>query len=158
MMDSVTLALLVAVVGGIGWLARRAHRRRRLPLTDADVRCPENDSPATVIVRTDPAAATGSQYVDVVACSLLWDAAVRLPARTAYLADAPSVPLTLEPARSACATASPCGQGCVHVLNESAPSVARRPLDCTSGATDAIDLVRQAEHHPSVVRLLWYGG
>ena len=69
-MDGITLSLLgIAVVGGIALFARATYRRRRLPLADIGVRCPENDCPATVTVRTDPAARTGAEYVEVVACS-----------------------------------------------------------------------------------------
>jgi hypothetical protein len=158
-METVELVLVgIAIVGGLGLLARRAYRRSGLPVTEVAVRCPENDCQATVAVRTDPAAQTCAQYVDVVACSLHPGAVVQLPERTAWLADAPSVPVKLEPARSCPATTVACDQGCVHVLNEAASPVARLPLDCTSGAADAIDLVRQAERRPRITRLLWYGG
>jgi hypothetical protein len=56
-----------------------------LPIVSQSVLCPLHDSQADVTVRTDPDAHPSRQYIDVVACSFLSDAAVALPERRGYL-------------------------------------------------------------------------
>jgi LPXTG-motif cell wall-anchored protein len=158
-MDGVGLTLLgIALVGGIGALARRRRRERRLHITDHDVRCPLHDCQAQVAVRTDPRAQSCQQYVDVTTCSLLSDAAIALPERTAHLADFPPYPLRLDVAPSYPVYASEvrCPQHCVIVLNEAAVAVASQPVEDTSGADHAIELAARAVRNPRIARLLWY--
>ncbi len=158
-MLGVGLALLgVTLIGGVGTRLWRRHRRQQLPVTAQRVRCPLHDCPAAVTVRTDPRAHAHRRYVEVTACSLLSEPAVALPEHTAYLPDSPPYAVRLEAARSypVYTAEISCPQRCVFVLNEAAPSLAPRPLDCTSGASDGIDLVRQAVGHPTAYQLLWY--
>ena len=158
-MDGFGLALIgMTLIGGIGMLRWRRHRKQQLPLTSQTVRCPSHDCQADVSVRTDPRAHSHRRYVDVTACSLLSDAAVALPEHSAYLPDSPPYKVRLEAARSypVYATEVSCPQPCVFVLNAAAPSVAPRPLECTSGTADGIDLNRQVAGHPAGYPLLWY--
>jgi hypothetical protein len=111
-----------------------------------------------VTVRADLDARPCGQYVDVVACSLLSDAAVGLPERRGYLADSPPCQVLLEPARAypVRTTDVSCSQPCVFVLNAASSSVTPRPLACASGVSDGIDLMRQVDRRVSGSRLLWY--
>ena len=157
-MDGFGLALLGTIlIGGVGVLRWR-RRRSQLPLTVQSVRCPLHDCTADMTVRTDPQAHANRQYVDVATCSLLSDAAVALPERTAYLPDSPPCKVRLEAARShpVYSTGVTCRQSCLSVLNAAAPAVTPQPLECTSGAADGIDLVRQVAHYPTDSQLLWY--
>jgi hypothetical protein len=159
-MDGIGLALLgMTLIGGIGALRWQRRRRQRLPVTSRSVRCPLHDCPADVIVRTDPRARSEQQYVEVTGCSLLSDAAIGLPEHTAYLPDSPPCMVRLESARSypVYTTEVSCPQSCVCVLNAAALSVTPQPLDCASGTSDGIDLMRQAVRDPTGSRLLWYG-
>jgi len=151
------ILLGTAFVGGIGALVRR-RRASRLELRCESLRCPLHDCHADVSVRTDPHARSRQQYVDVAACSLLADSAIGLPERTGYLADAPQYKVRLEPAASHPVYVADvsCRQPCVFVLNETAVSAPSKPLTCASGASDGIDLVRQALGKPTSSQLLWY--
>lgn len=158
-MEGVGLALLgMTLLGGIGALSWQRRRRQRLPVTSQSVRCPLHDCQARVTVRTDPGAHADRQYLEITACSLLSDAAIGLPEHSTYLPDGPPFKVRLEAASAYPVYADvSCAQPCVFVLNEAAPSVAPRPLECTSGASDGIDLVRQAVRKPTASQLLWYG-
>lgn len=158
-MEGVGLTLLgIILVAGVGTLLWRRHRAQQFPIVSRGVRCPVHDCQADVSVRANPDAHVGHRYVEVVGCSLLSDAAVALPERRAYLPDSPPCEVLLETARSypVYATEVSCAQPCVFVLNAAAPSVAPPALACASGASDAIDLMRQADPQSSDSRLLWY--
>jgi hypothetical protein len=160
-MGGVGLILLaMTLIGGIGTLLWRRNRGQRLQITRHRVRCPLDGCSADVAVRTDPRARSRRQFVDVATCSLLSDAAVALPERTAYLSDSPPYAVRLEAARPypVYAAEVSCRQNCVFVLNEAAVSVAPQPVKCTSGISDAIELVGQAVRNPRIVRPLWYYG
>ena len=157
-MDGIGLILLgVVLVAGVVTLRWR-YRRQRLPIVSRNVLCPRHDSRADVTVRTDPDARSGRQYVDVVACSLLSDAAVGLPERRGYLPDSPPCEVVLEAASAhpVHTTDVSCAQTCVFVLNEASPSVTPRPVACASGVSDGIDLMRQVDRRATGCRLLWY--
>jgi len=144
----------------VGKILRWRPRAQQLPIVARDVRCPLHDCQAAVTVRTDPDAPSREQYVDVVGCSLMSDAAFGLPEHRAYLPDAPSCSVLLEAAAThpVYATGVSCGQPCRFVLNVAALSVAPPPLACASGVSDAIELMRQADPRFSDSRLLWYSG
>ena len=157
-MEGISLTLLgVILVAGVATLLWR-YRRQRLPIVSQSVLCPLHDSQADVTVRTDPDARPCRQYVDVVACSLLSDAAVARPERRGYLPDSPPYEVLLEPARAypVHMTDVSCLQPCVFVLNAASSSVTPRPLACASGVSDGIDLMRQVDRHTTGSRLLWY--
>jgi hypothetical protein len=157
-MEGVGLILLgVILVAGVATLLWR-YRRQRLPAVARSVLCPVHDSRADVTVRTDLDARPCRRYVDVVACSLLSDAAVGLPERRGYLPDSPPCEVLLEPARAypVRTTDVSCSQPCVFVLNAASSSVTPRPLACASGVSDGIDLMRQVDRRVSGSRLLWY--
>lgn len=160
-MDGMGLILLITLGGIItGTLVWQRRRAQRLLLTPHSVRCPINDEQADLAVQTDPVAPSCRQYVEVTSCSLLADAAVALPERTAYLADVPACRVRLDTARSipVHATKISCAQPCVFVLNATAVSGAHQAVTCTSGASDAIELARQTVGNPRITRLLWYAG
>jgi hypothetical protein len=157
-MEGIGLTLLgVILVGGVAALRWRS-RRQRWPVVSRSVLCPMHDSRADVTVRTDPEARPSRQYVDVVACSLLSDAAVGLPEQRGYLPDSPPCEVLLEPARAypVHTTDVSCSQPCVFALNAASSSVTPRPLTCASGVSDGIDLMRQVDRHTTGSRLLWY--
>jgi hypothetical protein len=158
-MDGIGLALLgTTLVAGLGALRWQRHRRQRLPVTSQSVRCPLHDCQADVTVRTDAGARSDRRYVEIAGCSLLADAAIGLPERTAYLPDAPPCKVLLESAspHPVYTTEVACRQSCVFVLNAAAPSVAPKPLECASGTSDGIDLMRQVARDETGSRLLWY--
>jgi hypothetical protein len=136
------------------------HRAQPLPIVARDVRCPLHDCQAEVSVRTDPRATSRQQYVDVIGCSLVSDGAIGLPERRAYLPDAPSCSVLLETAttRPVYATGVSCRQPCRFVLNAAALPVPPPALACASGASDAIELMRQVDSSFTDSRLLWYSG
>ena len=114
-MEGVGLTLLgVTLVARVEKLLKWRLRARSLPIVARDVRCPLHDCQAEVTVRTDPDAPSRDQYVDVVGCSLLSDAAIGLPARRAYLPDTPPCEVVVETARSypVYATEVSCRQPC----------------------------------------------
>lgn len=158
-MEGVGLTLLgLTLLGGLGTLLWRRHRRQQLPLTGQDVRCPLHNWPATVTVRTDPRAHGDRRHVDIAACSLLSDAAVALPEHAGYLSEWPTYKVCLEtaPAHPVYTAGVSCARPCLAVLNAAAPSVPPHPLACASGASDGIDLTRQADGRSTASRLLWY--
>ena len=158
-MEGVRLTLRgITFVERVGKLLQWRPRAQQLPIVSRDVRCPLHDCQAEVTVRTDPDAPSRRQYVDVVGCSLMSDPAFELPERRAYLADAPSCSVLLETATThpVYATGVSCRQPCRFVLNAAALSVAPKPLACASGASDAIELMRQASSRSTDSRLLLY--
>ena len=147
-MEGVGLTLLGGtLVARVGKLLQWRPHTRSLPIVVRDVRCPLHDCQAVVNVRTAPDAPARRQYVDVAGCSLLSDAAIGLPEQRAYLPDAPACSVLLEPASAHPVYAADvsCSQRCVGVLNAAAGSVPPRTLECASGTSDAIDLMRQAD-------------
>jgi hypothetical protein len=158
-MEGVGLTVLgFRFVERMGKLLQWRPRARQLPIVARDVRCPLHDCQAAVTVRTDPDAPSREQYVDVVGCSLMSDAAFGLPEHRAYLPDAPSCSVLLETATThpVYATGVSCRQPCRFVLNVAALSVAPPPLACASGVSDAIELMRQVEPRATDSRLLYY--
>ena len=160
-MEGVGLTLLgFTFVERLEKLLPRRHRSQPLPIVARDVRCPLHDCQAEVAVRNDPHAPSRRQYVDVVGCSLMSDAAIGLPEQRAYLPDGPPCEVLLETAKRypIYATGVSCRQPCRFVLNAAACPGAPPLLACTSGASDAIDLMRQADSSFTDSRLLWYSG
>ena len=160
-MEGIGLILLGVILGAIlSTLSWRRYRRQRLPLVSRNVRCPLHDCQAEVTVRTDPDAHPRQRYAEVVACSLLSDAAVALPERRAYLPDSPPCEIVLEAVRAYPIHAAEvsCRQPCVFVLNAAAASVTPQPLACASGVSDGFDLMRQADRLATGCQLLWYSG
>jgi hypothetical protein len=152
--------ILLGVTFGVivsTWLWRR-YRRARLPLVSRAVRCPLHDCRAEVTVRVDPDGHPRRRHADVVACSLLSDAAVALPERRAYLPDAPPCSVVMDAARAHAVPAAgvSCRQPCVFVLNAAASSDTPHALVCASGVSDGIDLMRQADRLAAGIRPLWY--
>ena len=129
-----------------------------MPIVSRNVLCPLHDGQADVTVRTDPDARSCRQYVDVVTCSLLSDAAVALPERRGYLPDSPPCEVLLETARAypVHTTDVSCPQSCVFVLNAASSSMPPQPLACASGVSDGIDLMQQVDRRATGSRLLWY--
>jgi hypothetical protein len=160
-MEGVGLTLRgITLVERLGKLLQWRSRAQSLPVVAEDVRCPLHDCQAQVAVQNDPHAPSRRQYVNVVGCSLLSNAAIGLPEHRAYLPDAPSCEVLLEPARShpVYTTGVSCGQECRFVLSAAACAVAPPPLWCTSGASDAVELMRQVDPSFTESRLLWYSG
>lgn len=148
------------VIGAIGALYRYWKREQRLQLTGHTVRCPLHEAEARVAVRTDPAAQSCRQYLGVTTCSLLSGVAIGLPERIGYLADSPPYQVRFDPpsAHAVHETRVDCPQHCVFVLNETAVTNARPPVECTSGVSDAFDLARQVTPNSQIVRLASYYG
>ena len=158
-MNGIGLVLLAVLLGGASLLLwHRYRRQRRLRVTHHSLRCPIHGGQAEVAVETDPLAQSCRQYVAVRSCSFLSDVAVGLPERTAYLADGPPFKVRLEPPRSSPVYTAEvsCPQHCVFVLNAAAVSGVPQPVECTSGASDAINLVEQTIRNPRISRILWY--
>ncbi len=146
----------VLVLAGIGSVLLRRRRARRLALTQHTVRCPVHDSPATLAVRSDAVAPPSRRHVDVTACSLQPATSSVAPARMAYFADlCPPQPFIVEvpsaPIHSAEVT---CSKACLHVLN-AAEAGASEPVQCTSGMSDSMELVRQTQS-PAITRIMWH--
>jgi hypothetical protein len=139
-------------------LFRWPFHARPLPVVERGVRCPIHDHQAVVSIKTDPDARSREQYVDVIGCSLLSDAAIGLPARRAYLPDAPACSVLVDAAATHPVYASgvSCRQPCRFVLNVAASAVPPPPLACASGVCDAIELMRQADPKFADTRLLFY--
>ena len=158
-MEGIGLTVLgFTFVERVGKMLRWRPRAQQLPIVTRDVRCPLHDCQAAVTVRTDPDAPSREPYVDVVGCSLMSDAAFGLPEHRAYLPDAPSCSVLLEPAGRypVYSMGVSCRQPCRFVLNAAALSVAPAPIACTSGASDAIELMRQVDPRATDSRLLYY--
>jgi LPXTG-motif cell wall-anchored protein len=143
-----TLLALIGIVllGTIGAVYFRRRRERRSTLTAQTVRCPVNDNPATLAVRTLSIAHPGRRYMDVTACSLLPATSFVPPTRTAYFPDGfPCEPYISEVSQAPlhCGEMA-CPKGCLHVLN-AADRVVGAPILCASGAIDSLELARQTQ-------------
>ena len=134
--------------------------RRRLEITHQSVRCPLHDCQAQVTVRTDPTDRSRRPYVSVTGCSLLSDAAITLPERTAYLWDGPPYEVRMDVASShpVYGAEPSCPQHCVFALNEAEASAGPQPQPVLSPSVsnDAIELSRQVVRNPRISRLLWF--
>jgi hypothetical protein len=130
---------------------------KRLALTQHTVRCPLEDSTASVTVRTDPDGYPSRRYLDVTGCSLLPSTSFALPARRSYFSDvAPAVPYLCEGDPGPHHTVEVgCSKRCLAVLNAAEPGAAE--VRCTSGVSDALELARQTQS-PAITRLLWFYG
>jgi hypothetical protein len=130
------------------------RRARRLTLTPQVVRCPVDDCPATLAVRTDPIAHPGRRYVDVTDCSLLPAASFAQPARTAYFPDGEAYiyDASQAPRHS---TKVACPKRCLPLLNAAESCFAGKPIGRESGTGDSLELARQTQN-PSMMRQLWY--
>ena len=158
-MDASGLALVVILAGAVGGLlVWRRRRARRLEITRHKVRCPIHGDAADIAVATDPARSACRQYLAVTSCSLRPDAVVGAAERVGYLWDGPPCKVRLEAARSGPVYTGevPCSQDCVFVLNATAVSRTSLPVECRSGASDAIGLAEQALGPSRTSRLLWY--
>ena len=159
-MEGVGLTLLGLVLFAGVASFRWRQRKRRLPVVARSVRCPLHDGQAHITVRRDPHAPARERYVEVTRCSLQSDLAVALPAHTEYLPDSPPYQVVLETATThpVFAPGVSCSQRCVSVLNAATPAVTPQPLACSSGVSDAIELMRQAGAPTKGSRLSWYAG
>jgi hypothetical protein len=137
---------------------RGSKAMKDLALTRHTVRCPLEDRPASLTVRTDLEASPASRHREVVSCSLLPCASFVPPARKAFFADMPpSVSYLCEVDSTPIhASERACSRRCLAVLN-AAERGAAETLRCTSGFADSVELVRQTQS-PAVVRLLWTYG
>ena len=131
---------------------------RRLARTRPTVRCPLDDRPASLTVRTDPDGNPSRRYREVTACSLLPSTSFVVPARRGHFSDvAPPVSYLYEVPRSPHHSLNvACRQRCLAVLN-AAESGGGEPPRCTSGVNDALELARQTQS-PGIMRLLWLHG
>jgi hypothetical protein len=156
---TLTLAALVLIAGIALWWR---HRRRiqALPVSAHSVLCPSHEERARVLVSTDATAQSCRRYREVTACSLLGNRAAIVSERITYLADPDFslTPLRIVPTVSEPAKGVACRQDCVFVLNQTAVFNARPPLEPTSGASDAVELERQASGKQSISRVLAYYG
>lgn len=159
-MDVALVLLGLGLALGIGAVRWRRLRNRRLELSAHDVLCPMHQVRAHVAVATDPAAQSSRRYVGVRRCSLHSDMALGLPERTAYLPEAPTYKVRLEPAPSGAVYTADvsCAEDCLFVLNQTSATGPIQPVECISGACDAIDLARQATGSPRTAQLLGYFG
>lgn len=144
----------IVLLGGIGTVFFRRRRERRLTLTPQAVRCPVNDCPATLAVRTDSIAHAGRRFVDVTACSLLPATSLAQPARTAYFPDGEAYIYddSQAPRHS---TEVACPKRCLPVLNVAETCFAGMPIGRVSGAGDSLELARQTQS-PAMMRQLWF--
>jgi hypothetical protein len=128
---------------------------KRLEITRHTVRCPLEDCPASLTVRTHPGASPGRRHRDVTACSLLSASSFAPPARSGYFPDvAPPVSYLREALPGA--HHSPevsCSKRCLAILNAAELGTAE-PVRCTSGVNDALELARQTQSL-SMMRVLW---
>jgi hypothetical protein len=129
-----------------------------LALTQHTVRCPLEDIPASLTVRTDLEASPASRHREVVSCSLLPCASFVPPARKAYFADMPPlVPYLCEVDSTPIHSSEiRCSKRCLALLN-AAERGAAEALQCTSGFADSFELARQTQS-PALMRLLWTYG
>ena len=129
---------------------------KRLTLTQHTVRCPLDDSTASVTVRTDPGGYPSRRHLDVAACSLLPSTSIVLPASSGYFSDvAPPVPYLCEVDRAPRhSLEAACPKRCLAVLSAAEPGAAE-PVRCTSGISDGLELARQTQS-PAIMRLLWF--
>jgi hypothetical protein len=131
---------------------------KRLAFTQHTMRCPLDGGTASVTVRTDPDGYPSRRYRAVTACSLLPSTSFVPPARRGYFSDvAPPVAYLCEvdPSRRHSVEVA-CPKPCLATLNAAEPGA--RPLRCTSGVNDALELARQIQS-PAIMRVLWsYSG
>ena len=129
-----------------------------MKLTQHTMRCPLEECSATVTVRTNPDGYPSRRYRDVTACSLRPSTSFVPRARRAYFADlAPLMSYVCD------IDATPrhsfevvCAKPCLRVLNAAEPGAAK-PVRCTSGVSDGLELARQTLS-PAAIRLLWLYG
>jgi hypothetical protein len=146
----------IALFGGIAAAFVHWRRERRLTLTPQAARCPIHDCRATLSVRTDPIAHPRDRYVDVTACSVLPATSFGPPARTAYFPDGEAYIYDASQApRHSMGVA--CPKRCLLVLNAAESCFAGKPIRCTSGTSDSLELTRQTQT-PSMMRQLWFHG
>jgi hypothetical protein len=128
---------------------------RRLTVTQHTVRCPVHDCTASLEVRTDADEAPSRRHRDVAACSLLTQAPTVPFARSGHFSDvAPPVSyLYSAEATPRHSTKVRCAKPCLDVLN-AAEAGAAEPPRCSSGVSDALELVRQTQS-PGMMRVLW---
>jgi hypothetical protein len=131
---------------------------RRLALTQHTVRCPLEGVTAGVTVRTDPDACPSRRHRDVAACSLRPSSPFVPPPRIGHFADmAPPLSYVCEADSTPLhALGVACSRRCLGVLNAAEPGAAE-PVRCTSGVSDALELIRRT-HSPAITRLLWFYG
>jgi hypothetical protein len=155
-MDSMYL-VAIPLLAGLGLLLVLHRRQRRLAITQQAICCPVHDCPATLAVQTDPIPHPWRRYVDVTACSLLPSTSFVPPARAACFSDmSPYEPYIYEPSRLPHHSAElSCPKRCLHVLNAADSGASALTIQCTSGTSDGLELVRQTQS-PSITRLLWY--
>jgi hypothetical protein len=129
---------------------------QRLALEQHTVRCPLEDSTASVTVRSDPDGYPSRRHLDVTACSLRPSTAFVPPARRGYFSDVPP-PVSYLQEVDPVPHHSPevaCSKRCLAMLNAAEPGAAE-PVRCTSGVSDGLELVRQTQS-PAITRLLWF--
>jgi hypothetical protein len=129
---------------------------KRIELTEQKVRCPVDDRPATLTVRSNPGGYPSRRHLAVTACSLLPPTSFAAPARQGYFADlAPPVRYLydVDPAPRHCSEIA-CSTRCLEVLNAAEPG-ASEAIRCTSGVGDALELARQTQS-PAMMRVLWF--
>lgn len=131
---------------------------RRRTMTHHAVRCPVHGSLASLEVRTDPDSAPSCRHRDVAACSLLAQPPSAAFAPSGYFSDLPA-PVSYR--RSADSTPRHstkvrCSKACLDVLNAAEAGPGETPR-CSSGVSDALELVRQTQG-PAMARVLWMHG
>lgn len=154
------LLITVVILAAVTTLLLRRRQQRRLTLTRHTVRCPENDCGAVVAVHTAPVVAPSRRHVDVIACSLMPATLLAPFARKAYFPDlAPPEPYLAGVERAPRHSENvACSKHCLLVLNAAESRPGAEPIRCTSGTSDALELVRQTQG-PAITRLMWfYGG
>jgi hypothetical protein len=129
---------------------------KRLALTQHAVRCPLDDSAASLTVRSDPSGYPSRRHLDIAACSLLPSMSFVPPARSRYFSDlGPAVPYLCEVDPARCHSLEVlCPKPCLAALNAAEPGAAE-PVRCTSGVSDGMELARQTQS-PAIMRLLWF--
>jgi hypothetical protein len=139
---------------GEGWRGSM----KRLALTQHTMRCPLNDSTATLTVRTDPDGYPSRRHLDVTACSLLPSTSFIPPSRSGYFSDlAPAVPYLREVSTTPYHSSDiVCPKRCLAALNAAEPGAAE-VIRCTSGVSDGLELARQTQS-AAIMRLLWSYG
>jgi hypothetical protein len=157
-MEAIGLIVLgvVLVVIAAAWTSRR-RRSQRCEAVSQGVRCPLHGDAADVTVLTDPGAPPAQRHLDVVACSLLSNAAIALPARRGYLPDAPACEVLLDGAvaHPVYATEVACPRSCLHVFNAAAAARPQQPLTCASGVSDGIELMSQVDRRATGCQSFW---
>jgi hypothetical protein len=127
-----------------------------MELTEHTMRCPLGQCAATVTVRTNPEGYPSHRHLDVTACSLRPPTTLVTETSTGYFPDlAPLVPFVREVDSTPHHVSEvACAKPCLAVLNAAEPGAAE-PVQCTSGVSDGLELVRQTQS-PTITRLLWF--